>query len=288
SPVLGFLPGSGPADLYAILGTARKPELGLQIPAPSETIKIYLPPRQQYVLLESASDQPMAISNPYTAFLANSQLESAPIPGTMSHPDRIAFSPRGEAACLLSFASGRLQVIANLPGHPTLLRELSIASWNESPQFALTDDGELIVAALSGARLMRSIEGGAWQSWSVPYTPGAWTFVSNSHDLLIADPSQGSIALVSKLGEMPEIHILATQGVQANLLVVTKDGRQCLAADSLTGKLLSLDLRTGTLTSLAPANIEHFLSLRDGRTFLLSAYPALSLLRLTPPAQLTY
>ena len=201
------------------------------------------------------------------------------MPGAMPHPDLVAFSPRGEAAALYSLSSKQLQVIGNLPARASVIRQLSAESWGELRQIALTDDGELVIAGLPDGRLLYSSVGGRWTTWSAGYTPRAWYFVPSSHDLVLSDPAQGAIVLLSKLNETPEAHILATQA-QADRLAMTKEGEQLVAADSASGRLWSIEVRTGAVTSLAPARVESLSCLRDGHTFLLSASPALSLLRL--------
>ncbi|MBV9762734.1 MAG: hypothetical protein JO340_19395 [Acidobacteriaceae bacterium] len=281
-PVLGYVLGPGPAEIRVILGTARKPRLGSRLMAPEGTSRIYLPPREHYVFIENSFAQPLAIADPSRAANAGLQIDAAPIVGAAPHPALVAFSPRGEAALLYDSASKRIAVLTGLPASPSLMRQLPVGNASAITEAALTDDGDLVVAATSDGKLLSSSAGGSWTTWSSAYAHQAWSFVPASHELIMSDPAQAAIVSVSQFDKTVETRILTLQ-VQADRLGLTKDGEQLIAADSANGRLWMIDLRTEALTPLASAKVESLSCLRDGRTFLLSPSPDLSLLSFAAP-----
>jgi hypothetical protein len=185
---------------------------------------------------------------------------------------------------LYSNDSGRLQVITDLPAKPALARELSLAGLGQASQLALSDDGARVATQLTDARLMFSSQDGRWQPLSGQFSPAAWSFVPNSHDLVIADPSQDAIALYRELDSRPQLSLV--QELRADRLSFTKDGRQLLAGSSSDATLWSVELASGTISSLPTGGrLETLTCLRDGWTFLLSSFPSLSLVKVVSRAQ---
>ncbi len=149
-------------------------------------------------------------------------------------------------------------------------------------QFAITDDGALVVAGVADHSLAFSQDGKSWQPLTTGLTPQAWTFISNTHDFAISDTVQKTIMLVSNLGDAARVFRVLSQGVAADGLAVTKNGDRLIAGNVKAGQVWTIDLKTGTLTPQEGiAKLDSLSSLRDGFTFLLSASPSVSLLRLT-------
>jgi hypothetical protein len=283
-PVAGYVVDAGAVQIRPILGTARKARLGDPIPVPGDASGIYLPPRQQYALVETNSDQPLTVWRLLETMRKGLPPQGVPIAGSMGYADVIAFSPRGEAAALYSKDSGRLQVITDLPARPVLVRELSLAGLGEAAQLTLSDDGTLVAVRLTDARLIYSSQGRDWQPLSAQYSPTAWSFVPSAHDLVMADPSQSAVAFYRELDG--RLQLSSVVGLRADRLSFTKDGRQLLAGASSDGNLWSWQLASGTMTSLPTGGRLDTLScLRDGWTFLLSTSPALSLVKVVGGAQ---
>ena len=283
-PVTGYLVDEGTVQIRPILGTASKARLGDPIPAPAEASRLYLPPRQQYVLVETTSERPIAVWNLLETVRKGLPAQAVSLAGAMAHADLVAFSPRGEAAVLYSKDSGRLEIISDLPAKQSLVRELSLAGFGEVSQLALSDDGLLLVAQLTDTRLIYSSQGRNWQPLSEEYSPAAWSFVPNTHGVAIADPSQSAIALYRELDG--KLQLSSVQQLRADRLSFTKDGLQMLAGSSSDGTLWSVRLASGTITSLPTGGRLDTLScLRDGWTFLLSSTPSLSLVKVVSRAQ---
>ena len=273
-PVLGYVPGPGPAEIRPILGTARKPQLGSPVAAPQGTTRVYLPPRQHYALLENSSSQTILIANTTRAASTGTRMEASAIPGTIAHPSLIAFSPRGDTAVLYDQRRNRMQVIGPLPAGASVRHEISTANIGEIQELAVSDDGELMVARGSNGALVTLTHDNS-TTWSAPFEPRAWSFVPNRHDLVISVTAQHALVLLPNVTEAPRT--LATE-VEADRLAMTKDGSQLLAADSATGRVWKIDLQSGALKQSASANADFVSCLRDGLTFLISGGGTFSLL----------
>ncbi len=284
-PVLGYVLGPAPAELHAILGTAKAPQLGGSIAVPENSKRLYLPPRQLYAIVEQSSDDPVAVWRLGTATLIGEKDLLTPIKGGMAHPDLVAFSPRGESAALYSKTLGSLQVVVDLPAKPAIREHFSVALVGELIRIAVTDDGSLIVTEDVTGQVQFATDKG-WRPLSGDYAPLAWSFLPKTHDLVVSDATQKTITLVENVSEAPTaVHILA-QGMRTDHLTVTKDGDVIATADSRNGKVWTIQLKTGTVTPvLSSAKVDSLSSLRDGRTFLLSSSPVLSLLKPTASSE---
>jgi hypothetical protein len=278
--VLGYVLGPGPAEVHPIFGTAQRPLLGEQAVVPVGATRLYMPPRQQYVLVEESANEPVAVWTLHRSVASNEATEPVVLNGAMAHPDLVAFSPRGDAAVLYSEAAAALQLVTHLPAEPALGKQISMAGLGTPSELAVTDDGAL-VAALADHRLSFSLNGAAWRPLVIGYTPEAWTFIPKTHDLAISDSAQKTLGLLSNLSEVtPAFRVLA-QGLAADSLAVTKNGDELVAANLKAGELWTIDVKTATVTPRDGfGKLDTLSPLRDGFTFLLSASPNMSLLKL--------
>jgi hypothetical protein len=271
-PILGYLVGPGPLELRALTGTGKAAQLGGPVALPGGVKHLYVPPRQQFVLLESNTAQSLALWVPSKA-----AAESVPLSGAMAHPDVVTFSARGDAATLFAKGSDRLQVISGLPAEPVLTTESGLAKFGEPAGFAVSDDGLVFVAALTDGTAVVSLRGGQWQPLPAAYGARALLFVPRTHNLALSDPAQQTLILLANVGEQAQNARILAQSVSADRLAFTKEGDVLLAASSAQGKLWSVDLKTMTPGPVSALSIDTLLPLRDGHTFLLSS-PGVSLL----------
>jgi hypothetical protein len=280
--VLGYVLGPGTAELHPIFGTANRPLLGAQAAVPEGAAQLYLPPRQQYVLVERSTADPVSVWSLHHAIASNEAVEPIALKGAMPHPDLVVFSPRGDAAVLYSQATASFEVLTHLPAEPSLSGKISVAALGTLSQLAVSDDGAVIVASFADHRLLSSINGAAWQPLVIGYTPQAWTFIPKTHDLAISDTAQKTIVLLSHLSDESTAFRVLSQGVAADRLAVTKDGDRLVVANMMVGQIWTLDVKTAGLTPRNGfAKLDTLSSLRDGFTFLLSSSPSLSLLKLS-------
>jgi hypothetical protein len=271
-PILGYLVGPGSLDLRAITGTGKAAQLGPSLILPTGVKHLFVPPREHFVLLESAASEPLALWLPASGVAA-----SAPLPTAMPHPEIVAFSARGEAVALYAKSTDRLQVVSGLPGEAAVSSQPAIGKFGEPASFAVSDDGVVVVALLADGTAIASLRSGGWQRLPAAYGAGVMLFVPNSHSLVVSDAAQQTLTLLAGIGGEPQGARILAQGVVADRLAFTKEGDVLLAASSSQSKLWTVDLKTMVPRSVSSSRIDTLLPLRDGHTFLLSA-PGVSLL----------
>jgi uncharacterized membrane protein len=285
-PVAGYVLGPGPLDLRTLILTSKTPRLGDAVAAPENARRLFLPPRQQYALLEQNSDAPVALWPLHRAAVSATQQEAIPLTGALAHPDVVVFSPRGDAALLYSAAANKMQVVSNLPNQPSVGKDLSIPGTVTQNLVALTDDASLVVFwSPESASLRFSSKESAWQSFDVGVTPSALAFVPNSHDLAISDTARHTILLLPELNNGAGIPRILAAATTADHLAFTKSGEWLLAADFAHKQLSAIEIKTGTVTrAQGITQMDTMNTLRNGFTFLLSTNPGLSLLQVVAPA----
>jgi hypothetical protein len=269
-PILGYVLGPGPLDLRAIVGTSKGAQLGAKLAVPAGAKRLFVPPREHYLLLEGGAEDSISV------WLPTKETAAVPIAGGLASPDVAVFSARGEAVALYA-NSGRLQVVSGLPGQPVVAQQPSTSQLGEAASFAVSDDGAVLVAALTDGHAIFSVRGASWQQLPAAYGAIAMSFVPDTHSLVVSDGAQHSLTILEMDRSAPSPRLLLS-GVQADRLAFTKEGGQLLAASSSLGKLWTVELKTSSPPAVSSTAIDALLPLRDGHTFLLSPPPALSLL----------
>ena len=279
APVLGFIergvPGDSDPQLFPLLGSAAKPFVGPKLLLPADVDRVYLPPRQQYALLRFESGDRLQVAS--LSGVAGIGRVIA-VPGFIRQPDFVAFSPSGDAAALYSRASSKIEVLAHLPSEPVLVREISLEAAGQISQLAVTDDGALVASASTDGivRFSKPERENTWEALSVGFAPGAWSFIPGTHQLVISDPVQKAIVLLSDLDHASATaHVLASQTAPAESLSVSKDGDRLLLASS-DGRVSSINLVDPGKVPLVldtpnKGRVDGLFELRDGRSFVLSS-----------------
>jgi hypothetical protein len=285
-PVAGYVLGPGPLDLRTILLTSKTPRIGEAVAAPENARRLFLPPRQQYALIEQNSDTPVAVWPLHRAAISGTQQEAIPLTGALAHPDVVVFSPRGDAALLYSAAGNKMQVVSNLPNQPSVGNDLSTLSNVTQNLIALTDDASLVVFwSPDTASLSFSSKESAWQSFDLGIVPSALSFVPNTHDLAISDAARHTILLLPELNSGAGNPRVLAAATTADHLAFTKSGDWLLAADFAHKQLSAIEIKTGAVThTQGVSQIDMITTLRNGFTFLLSTAPAVSLLQVVTSA----
>ncbi len=264
-PLLGYV-SDGSNTLYSVVGSASSPAWGEPISLPDATSRAFLPPRQEYALL--ASDAGLSIAR-----LSRSALYPGPLLATaIARPDRVAFSPLGSAAVLVSNSERRMQALTYRFGKASVLWSLGLSNAGELVNFTVSDDGELVMATFANQPPVYSLKGSEWQPLAASCAPGAWTFLPGSHDLVLSDRLQNAIILLphAESASIP-VRILLPEGGGADLIATDKQGARVLAAISGTSTIWRIELGSGTARQLSSRSAVNTLtSLRDGETFLIS------------------
>lgn len=264
-PVLGYV-SDGSNAFYSVVGSFASAAWGEPIALPGATSQAFLPPRQEYALLASA----VGLS---VARLSRSALYPGPLlANAIARPDRVAFSPLGSAAVLVSNSERRMQALTYRSGEASVLWSLRLSNPGELLNFTVSDDGELVVATFAHQPPLYSLKGSEWQPLATSYAPGAWTFLPGSHDLVLSDRSQNVIVLLPRAeGASIAERVLLLEGGDADLIAADKQSTRVLAAINGTSKLWQIQLGSGTAQQLSSRSAVNTLTLlRDGETFLIS------------------
>ena len=195
-PALGYLTGPGPLDLRMLIGTAQSARLGGTVALPKGVKRFFLPPREHYLLLESAANDAVAVWS-----LTKGASNGTPIPGALPHPDVVTFSARGDAFVIYNIGSDLLQVISGLPAEPSVATLPALERSVEAASFALTDDGTLVAAQLTDGTVLTSARGASWQRLPLAYGARALLFASRTHNLVVSDTSQHTVSLITNVDD---------------------------------------------------------------------------------------
>lgn len=202
SPVLGFVYAADISELRTILGIPGASRLSGPLALPSEVINVIFAPGQQCALAEQANGAPISV----IAFPAANPVPLVEIPNAIAHPDMVGFSPSGGNAVVYSVSEQRLQVITGLLSTPRVAREMGFAALPDDVQLlAIADDGitllegtvnndVYILAEASGPQLIHSAE-----------ALGGMAFTPGSRDLLVFDPSSGTLSLLQNVVSPPRL-----------------------------------------------------------------------------------
>ena len=266
APILGYLAGPGALELHVILATAKGAQLGGALAVPAGAKRLFVPPREHYLFVESKGSEPLGLWMP-----TKPDSELVRVSGAMAHPDSVAFSARGDAAVLYGKSGDSMQIVSGLPAEPVLTVRAGIAKFGEPANFAVSDDGAVVVVTFADGTAMAGSQASSWQRLPAAYGASALAFVPRTHNLIVSDSAQQTITLVSNVAQNTQATQMLAHGVAADRLAFTKEGFLLLAASSAQSKLWTIDLKTmlpGPVSS-APS-IETLLPLRDGHTFLYS------------------
>ncbi len=283
APVLGYVLAAGATDLHPVFAGVAAPKLGATLTPPADTKRFYLPPREQYALVELGSNAPLTVWPMHQEFSTGVPQEPVAIPGALAHPDLVGFSPRGTAAIFYSQSENVLQVVRHLPAD-LVLTGGSLTHLLPPTQLAVSDDGDLAVARLEDGTLVSSFQGAAWATVPAGTAVSAWSFVAKTHDLVFSDENKQTVTLLTNTsGEWGASKAVLARNVDADLLASTKDGDQLLAAKRGTGQSWVIDLAAVTVTAQeGKQKTEALIVLRDGFEFLLAASPNVAVVKLVP------
>jgi len=265
APILGYVTGPGPLDLRMLVGTGKGAQVGGFVTLPSGVNRLFVPPREHYLLL-AKTGAPIAVWQPQTA-----GTDGTPLTAVVGNPDKVIFSARGDAAVLTTKNGDFLQVIAGLPAEPVVSAQTPIGKGSEALRFAVSDDGQVLVASLTDGSAVVSVQGGEWQRLPAAYGAQALLFVARTHSLVVSDAGQQTLTLVTNMAESTQTARILAHNISADRLAMTREGDVLVAASTEQGKVWMVDLKTMTAGPAASSLIDTLLPLRDGHTFMLSA-----------------
>src|SRR5581483_4223107 len=160
-PSLGFIPGGTPSELRPILGIPGAARLGVLISLPSTVTQLYLAPGHSYALAAQGTASPVAITILRTPAGVHSNPVLVPVPGAISRPELVAFSPTARSVAMYSQAANRLQVFTGLPNSPQLVADTTNVYLSDAPsKLAISDDAQGVLIA-DGSGTVYALSGSA-------------------------------------------------------------------------------------------------------------------------------
>jgi hypothetical protein len=272
APVLGFITGEAPSGVRAIVGTPSSASLTADIFLSSSVTRVSEPPRQAYVLAETATPEGVAV----VSFSGLSPGTPALITDALPGADLVSFSPSGSAALLYFASTQRLQVISGLPAQPVLAADV-IVSGSPTPfrTMAVSDDASVFLGATAESVFVVATSGSAEPIYTSAKL-GSVALIPQTSDAAVLDLASGSLIRLRGLtGAVTDEIIASGLGFSPEAsLQVTSDAHSVLVADPDASAVVAFDLATHAATTFATAHPPRGLTpLRAANVFLLSADP---------------
>jgi hypothetical protein len=275
--ILGFTAGPAPLQLSAILGVFGAARISQPVAVPETVTRLYLSARQHYALVEQNSAGPLAIWNLDETVLLDHKVSGdglVAIAGALPHPDLVAFSPRGESVALYASASRQLQVVAGMPNKAFIKKTQPLESPATITMIAVSDDANVVVTKDSVGDLQVSTGDTNWRPVYGAYSPLAWSFIPNSHDLIISDSQENAVFLIEQ-ADSKNARVVLAENCLPDQLAVTSAGEILAALDSKRSILWTIDLKSlGSNVTTSAQNLNSLTMLRNGNTFIASSRTA--------------
>jgi hypothetical protein len=287
SPVLGFVTTSRSAlvrgqgrggegysnpsvTVRAILGVPGAAMLSGALTMPRGVAGAYFAPGQNFALAEQSAGS-LALLR-FNGTLAG-PLQA--IPGSISRPDIVSFSPNASAAAVFSAEEGRLTILTGLPASPQVSRDMSANLPSGIQALALADDGATLLASTSDGRVLLLTVGGGAETLYTGGKLSGLVFAPASTDALVFDGDGSKVLLVQNVSTAPATRLLAEglSGVSGAALLQFDANSAWVGA--VNGKQLSrIDLQTlHADTVTLSAGVAMLQPLLAPHRFLLSAPP---------------
>jgi DNA-binding beta-propeller fold protein YncE len=234
-PLIGYVPeGSTIRPMYGLPAAGA---IGAEI-AEGGWAKIAISPAQNFVIATAADTGEVLLVN-----LVKPSLTA--LPGVAANPDLIAISPSGASAALWFPLTNRLEVVAGLPGSPSV-RTIDASFLNASPlAIAISDDGQWTVGLWSAGVYAF---GPSNQVIPLQTDPGvaALAFFTNNHNLALATAARAtSIADLGGSMQPSVLYDYSSQPLSPRSIALSSDNSRAVVADS-TGKLLDIAIPAAT------------------------------------------
>jgi hypothetical protein len=197
-PILGFIEDPNGASIQPIRGVLGASILGQPLTLGSEIRNTVISPKQDYALAVR-SDGGEVVLIP----LSSSPLRLDSLSGVHAGATRLAISPSGTAAAV--FGQDRtVQSIRRLPDTPELVFQVDVSDIPGHLQgLAVADDGTLaLLNFITPGDTTLWVVSSNGSRWVLPaQRPSAATFLTNRHDVLIADDAAQEVFLLSNIDQ---------------------------------------------------------------------------------------
>jgi len=287
SPVLGFVASSrtlvprghgrsGETDsnpsvtVRAILGVPGAATFSGALTLPRGVTGAYFAPGQSFALVEQATGGLAVLQ--FSGTLAG---PLQPIPGSISRPDIVSFSPNASAAAVFSAEEGRLILITGLPVAPHVSRDVSANLPAGIQALAIADDGVTVLASTSDGRVCLLPVDGASETVYRGGQLSGLVFAPASTNALVFDSDRSKVLLLQNVSTTPATLLLSEGLPEVSGDALLQFDTSTAWVGAVGGKQLSrIDLQTLQVDTIAlSAGLAMLQPLLLPHRFLLSAQP---------------
>jgi hypothetical protein len=246
-PGMGFAFDSSQSAIRPLHGIPGAALLGAPLDLGFPVVSAVIAPRQDFAIAVLSAESPRVVP-----LSGNGSASS--LTGAMAAPDRVVFSPSGGAAVLVSNQdSGRMQVVAGLPGNP-VVEEIDISTLaTPFGAIAVSDDGQtLLIAEASDNHMWLFNSSRTKQIVPLAGLGTVLAFRGNSHDAA-AMLQTGDLYLLQNLDQAPALSSVLPGGdltARPVGLWVSPNGNRAYSASS-NGNIAAVDLASGTPQSIS-------------------------------------
>lgn len=266
-PMLGFVPGPQPWQLQPILGIPGAARFGNPISLPRSATQLYVAPGQAYALAAQGPANPVALAVLQAAGVVSTNPALTALPGAMTSPDLVAFSPTAQSVALYAQQSGEVQVFSGLPNSPRKAQDIS--SVGRAALLAVSDDAQSVLISDGVGNVYALAQGAAAVPIYHTEEVSALVFVPQSHDAIVCDPVNG-VALTSPA--IDGITLVSPPNTcQPQAATTTADGKTLLLACPAAHLIWSIDRASGSIDFHSVSNMPYgFTSLGLRDTFVMT------------------
>ena len=257
-PALGYVLNRNDHSLHRVLGVEGAAVAVSEARMPSALLPLAVSPRGEYVLVLSGDERRLAV------WTSADPGRPRTVNGLPANPDRVVLSPEGHAFAALYRSENRIVTVSGLPGagSPVTAFEIegfSIGASSQTPGFALSDDGKLLLTTSSepdsdASRVSSSVV--VWGTGSDlkpaelnrvklfgPVT--AMAFASGSHDAIVATDSEAFI--VRGIDSQGLTIRIATEGLgPISAAAISPDGTQALLLSAASSQVAAFHIDSAT------------------------------------------
>jgi hypothetical protein len=185
-----------------VLGVAGASRLGDPLELRGELHNVGICSQQQFAIAAAGRDGVVTLLRLDT--LKASEL----LPALLTGPSRLELSAACSAAVVYSAPASRLQIVTGLPAKPVLAADLTVDLPGSLYSLAISDDGQLTVAAISGKAICLLPAAGRPVSL-LPIAGDAVVAFRGNQDVIVADRSSNTVTLVESAAASPAFTVLA-------------------------------------------------------------------------------
>ncbi len=254
-PVLGYVYDS--AGLRPVFGMPGAAVLGQPLNLGGPIAQAAVSPRQDLALAVASSDS--------TVLVVNLPSGSATACECAPGPDRIVFSPGGDAAALYYSAGSSVRILKGTHAKSAGVFELSLLN-GKLTALSVSDAGEVLAAfseddGSSGSAYFLSPGSAPRPVLSLRHASAA-AFMPGSTDAILADDLDNRIYVVRDPGGAAAVTVVATasDGIDGPVAVRAAGNSRALTANSHSGTITITDLTGGGSSAIecgcTPSQIE--------------------------------